>query len=346
MQYKKIKWLIMKSIVLIFIATICLADDVTKIFIEAQNLEKDGKYKEAMLLYKKAANLNMQESDKYILDLAKDDEHKVSTFTTMKKDFYKNQIEKLGDKETDESLKQIIVGDFSLYPYKKNYLLPVTYDLNKTEDRNQLETSFQISVEKPISYNFFGLNESISAAYTQKSFWQTSNDSSPFRETNYMPEIFIQFPYKNNKYLKGYKVSLLHESNGRNNNFSKSWNRVYAEAYIQSSNLFIIPRVWYRIPEKEEDDDNPDIDKYYGYGDLSLFYAHKKHTFELILRNNLRLNSENKGSAEFNWAFPLPSFLSTNNSYGLFQVFSGYGNSLIDYDREVNKIGLGITFSR
>ena len=28
------------------------------------------------------------------------------------------------------------------------------------------------------------------------------------------------------------------------------------------------------------------------------------------------------------------------------QYFYGYGNSLIDYDQEIHKIGLGIAFSR
>ena len=37
----------------------------------------------------------------------------------------------------------------------KNYLLPATYDFNKSEDRNELETAFQLSVEKPLSYNFW-----------------------------------------------------------------------------------------------------------------------------------------------------------------------------------------------
>jgi len=125
-----------------------------------------------------------------------------------------------------------------------------------------------------------------------------------------MPEIFLQFPYNKNKLLKGFKISLIHESNGRNK------------------------------------DDNPDIYKYYGYGDLSLFYPYKKHTFELRIRNNIKFNSQNKGATELNWTFPLPELLSTSNSYGFLKIFSGYGESLIDYNRENNKIGIGIAFSR
>lgn len=336
----------MKKLLPLFIYSLCFSQNINSIYEEAQNLENQGNYKEAMILYKKAANLNITKEDRYILDLSKNQEHQVENFTTMKKSFYENQINKVKDKETDESLEQIITKDFNLYPYKKNYLLPVTYTANEMENRNEIETAFQISVEKPISYNFFGLDESINAAYTQKSFWQTAKDSSPFRETNYEPEIFIQLPYKKSDTLKAYKIALLHSSNGRNNEESRSWNRVYLEGYFQLSNLFLIPRIWYRIPEKSNDDDNPDISKYYGDGDLTLLYAYKKHTFELILRNNLRFDAQNKGAAELNWSFPLPEFLSTNNSYGLVQIFSGYGNNLMDYDREINKIGLGIAFSR
>lgn len=335
----------MKKFLSLFLCSLCFGENIDELYKEAQNLENQGNYKEAMLLYKKAADLNTPE-DKYILDLAKNNEHKVDSFTNMKKAFYQKQIDKVNDKETDENLKQIITSDFSLYPYKKNYLLPVTYDFNQSEDRNSFETAFQISIEKPIAYNIFGLNESISAAYTQKSFWQTAEHSSPFRETNYEPEVFIQFPYKDNSVLKSYKVALNHVSNGKNDESSRSWNRVYIEAYFQLSNLFIIPKVWYRLPENGSDDDNPNIQDYYGYGDLTFLYVYKKHTFELALRNNLEFNDANKGSAELNWTFPLPDFLSNLDSYGFFQIFSGYGNSLIDYDREVHKVGLGIAFSR
>ncbi len=65
-----------------------------------------------------------------------------------------------------------------------------------------------------------------------------------------------------------------------------------------------------------------------------------------MIRNNLEFNETNKGAAELNWTFPLPEFLSSENSYGLIQIFSGYGNSLIDYDQEINKIGFGVAFSR
>ncbi len=79
---------------------------------------------------------------------------------------------------------------------------------------------------------------------------------------------------------------------------------------------------------------------------IKFIYANKKQLLELTLRDNLKFNDNNKGSVEFDWTFPLPKLFYSTNTYGLFQLFSGYGNSLIDYDREVNKVGLGVTLSR
>lgn len=334
----------MKKYLLLLLYTLCFGEDINKIYLEAQALENQGNYKEAMLLYKKAASINLSKEDKYLQNLPKNDSENIEYFSKVKETFYENQIEKVEDNETNKYIKQSITSDFEIYPYKKNYLLPVTYDFHNSQDRENVETAFQISIEKPISYNFFGQNEFISATYTQKSFWQTFEDSYPFRETNYEPEIFILFPYEDNAIFKSYKFGFNHTSNGKDKELSRSWNRLYLEGNFQLSELFLVPRIWYKIPEEKPD--NPNIEDYYGYGDLTFVYAYKKHQFELALRNNLEFNDKNKGSAEFNWTFPLPKLFYSTNTYGLFQIFSGYGNSLIDYDREVNKVGLGIALSR
>jgi phospholipase A1 len=329
----------MKKYLPLLLSSLCFAENINILYLDAQKLEQEGNYKEAMLLYKKAANLNIPKEEANINSTQE-------SFTTLKKAFYEKQIDKVEDKETNENIKQSITKSFELYPYRKNYILPATYDFNKSDDdKQQFETLFQISIEKPISYDYFGLNETVSASYTQKSFWQTGKHSFPFRETNYEPELFVSIPYENNSVLKSYKLGFNHFSNGKGDETSRSWNRLFLEGTFQLSELFIVPKVWYRLPEGK-DDNNPDIQDYYGYGDLTFVYSYQKHQFELTLRNNLEFYDKNRGSAEFNWTFPLPRLLYSTNTYGLFQVFSGYGNSLIDYDRETNKVGLGIALSR
>jgi len=79
-----------------------------------------------------------------------------------------------------------------------------------------------------------------------------------------------------------------------------------------------------------------------GYGDVKFFYAYKDHTFKALIRNNLNF-SDNKGYGEFNWSFP---FTKRKNTFGYVQLSSGYGDSLIDYNKEVNRISFGISLSR
>ena len=82
----------MRKKILLFIYTLSFGGNVTSIYDQAVELEKEGNYKEAMILYKKAANINLTDDDKYIINLSKNDEHRSETFTNMKKAFYQNQI--------------------------------------------------------------------------------------------------------------------------------------------------------------------------------------------------------------------------------------------------------------
>lgn len=325
----------MKNIFLIiFLMSFANAKDIATLYDEAQTLEANAKYKEAMLIYKKIAEKERSTNRIYIDEDKKKEVQAIET-----------TLDTIEDRETVETIQQILASNFDVYPYQENYLLPFSYDSKKRDGRKQVEAKFQLSIKKPISHNFFGFNETINFGYTHTSWWQLYEDSSPFRETNYKPEIFVTVPYgKSNKTsLKGLKFGFLHESNGQQVPQSRSWNRLYLESYFQVGNLFAVPRVWYRIPENEEDDDNPDIEDYMGYGDLTLIYPYKTHTFKLLLRNNLKFNDNNKGFAELDWTFPL---FNSKNTFGFIQFSSGYGDSLIDYDEKINRVSFGISLSR
>ena len=222
--------------------------------------------------------------------------------------------------------------------YKFNYLLPVTYAKTVPDDgRKSVETKFQISLAKPLFYDVFGLRESLVAAYTQTSWWQITKKSSPFRETNYQPEIFLNFAspkYLEKIGIQNLKFGLLHESNGRDGSKSRSWNRAYVQGDLVYGDLTISPRVWSVIGEKN---DNKEILNYIGHGDLRLSYKLNDQIFSLMLRNNLHFDKTNKGAAELSYMFPIFS----SGVYGYLQYFTGYGESLIDYDRHTDKVGLG-----
>jgi phospholipase A1 len=141
--------------------------------------------------------------------------------------------------------------------------------------------------------------------------------------------------------FKAYKFAFLHESNGQTDPLSRSWNRIYFECFFQIKGLFVTPRIWYRIPESKSTDDNPDVLDYLGHGDLTIAYPYKEHLFKLMLRNNFDFD-KNRGAIQFDWTFPILN----NALFGYVQFFSGYGESLIDYDAKTRRIGIGVALSR
>lgn len=293
-------------------------------FKRAQELEQSGDIKAAMQIYKELAKSSLGEQE--VVQNAQASEPAAN-------DAKLKQADLLRDK-SDKNLQNAL----GIELYKFNYLLPVAYAKTIPDDgRKSVETKFQISLAKPLFYDVFGLRESLVAAYTQTSWWQITKTSAPFRETNYQPEIFLNFASP--KYLeqigvKNLKFGLLHESNGRDGTNSRSWNRAYVQGDLVYGDLTISPRVWSVIGEKN---DNKEILNYIGHGDLRLSYKLNDQIFSLMLRNNLHFDKTNKGAAELSYMFPIFS----SGVYGYLQYFTGYGESLIDYDRHTDKVGLG-----
>lgn len=236
--------------------------------------------------------------------------------------------------------------------YRRNYILPIAYDTHLPDqqhfnevvsgapDHNELK--YQISVKANLADDLFGSNGDLFLGYTQYSLWQAYNEhSAPFRETNYEPELFLRFD--NSTHAYGWtntinRIGLVHQSNGRGGNLSRSWNRIYVESVLQRGPWTVSLMPWYRLSEPDERDDNPDIEKYIGYGDFTLVYTTARgHELSLLLRTN---PMEGRYSEQFDYAFPV-----FGRVRGYLQYYHGYGESLIDYNRRVNRIGIGFSFN-
>lgn len=241
--------------------------------------------------------------------------------------------------------------------HKRNYMLPVTYiDNPDTQPVNGLvdeapldnfEAKFQLSFKAPIAESLITDKDMLFFGFTVQSYWQMYNSdvSSPFRETNYQPEVFygIFNDYQLGEWTNRVNViGIEHQSNGRTQPLSRSWNRLYAQFVWENDNWLLMFKPWYRIPESEKDDplqadgdDNPDIDKYMGNFEFSGVYQWEQQTFGLMLRNNLR--SDNRGAIQLDWTFPMGKRFK-----GYAQYFNGYGESLIDYNHSVERLGIGV----
>ena len=253
----------------------------------------------------------------------------------------------------DNERKLSNIGEFVIVPHRPTYIMPLTYvaSINtepfkeiyadKIDQFQKYEAKYQISFKVPLWLDIANKDMGLWFGYTQLSLWQLYNAkvSSPFRETNYEPEIALAFgtDFKllgmDNTFIV---LGLDHQSNGQTGELSRSWNRLYANFVLERNNLMLFLKPWYRLPEDAKDDDNPDISDYLGYGELSLFYKHKKRITGLRLWNNLR-SSDNRSSLQLDWNFPIASGFKA-----YIQYFNGYGETLVDYNYRSKRIGVGI----
>jgi phospholipase A1 len=249
---------------------------------------------------------------------------------------------------------------FVLTPHRPNYLLPLVYEKdpnsevfnNQSIDLKNVEVQFQFSVKLLLAEKLFGDNGYLSAAFTNRSFWQAYNRSSsaPFRESDYEPEMILSF--ENTWDAFGFRnvanqFTVNHQSNGRIGELSRSWNRLMFTTVWEKDNFVMSLKPWWRLPEDKKKsptansgDDNPDIERYLGNFEFLATWARSQNVYSLMLRNNLRGTGDNKGAVELSWSYPVGDKVKLYVKY-----FNGYGESLIDYNQSMESLGVGFLIS-
>lgn len=237
---------------------------------------------------------------------------------------------------------------FGITFYKPTYIMPFYYTSKpyyqvyegKTPDNQKVdkaEFKAQMSFRFPVWKNIFDTNTSLNVAYTQSMFWQLYAKSQYFRETDYEPELFLMKKIVGN--LWG-ALGAVHQSNGRGGDMERSWNRIYANLLFSRYNFAISFRPWILIFDSVSSDlHNKNIASYLGHGELVASYKIKDVTLSTLLRNNIESGFK-RGAVEFDVSFPLHRLVK-----GYIQVFSGYGQSLIEYNHYTNSAGIGIALS-
>lgn len=250
-------------------------------------------------------------------------------------------------------------GILSVREHEPMYIMPAWYNATpnyepsspsrgtSTADvhskQKKVENKLQMSFKTKLMEDVFKTRADLWFGYTQQSSWQMymlGDKSAPFRNNDYAPEIFMTQPVKANLPLGG-KLRVLgagyvHHSNGQNRPLSRSWNRGYLFAGMEWGNLTVVPRIWTRIdPETGEKDDNPDIMRYMGYGDVKLSYKfNDKHAAAATVRFNPK---HGYGAIQADYVFPIKGRLK-----GYVRGFHGYGENLLEYNHKQTGVGLGV----
>ncbi len=214
------------------------------------------------------------------------------------------------------------------------------------------EIKFAFSLKAPVvPSRVLGHENSVWFAYTQQSHWQAfdASHSRPFRESDYEPElIFSHRLAQEGAPPPGFRpvflnLGLVHQSNGQSDPRSRSWNRIYAQwgaeqRWANGDSVALLLRPWWRLPEAAQNDNNPDIGHYLGHGDVECLYWHADKVLSLLARER---------ALQADFSTPL-LFLSrgrprTQALQLHVQVFTGYGESLIDYNQRHTTLGIGFS---
>jgi len=220
----------------------------------------------------------------------------------------------------------------------------------RTENRIQLSVRTKLA-QGMLTRGHPTLKDSLWFGYTQQSHWQlfSPNISRPFRTTDHEPEVIYIYP-TDAQLPFGWRwrysgAGLVHQSNGQSNPLSRSWNRVYLMTGMELDNRWNVrARVWKRLSEDSTRDDNPNISDYIGRGEVQVLWnMNKDNTLGATVRHSL--SSTGRGSARLEWLQTLGTGLGGGKSNLRLhtQLFSGYGDSMIDYNHKRTVLSLGLS---
>jgi len=260
---------------------------------------------------------------------------------------YAQSSDKSSDKSADKNFfDEYITNTLHIESYEPVYFLPFLMDFTEHDDRDPIEVTFQVSFKKNIVQDITPLGFDMGIAFTQTIWWQLYTFSNPIRETVYAPEFYFYFPFhresgEDGLFCHGIKLAVAHKSNGQTGDNNRSWNRIFLDAPISIKSFMFIPRIWWSFKGIGNDSTEIDIPRYMGMCDLTVISHWKKHVLRLYGRTNFNFKNI-KSALQVDYSYPI----STAGFYLYIKYFLGYGESLLDYYRTVNKIGAGLSLSR
>lgn len=242
-------------------------------------------------------------------------------------------------KEFVDSLKHELEYGPYFGLYKDNYFTVGTTPFHKPTATNS-DVKFQISLAIRLTDTVLPWNSFLFLMYTQKTFWNVFENSLPMHDLNFNPGIGWSKPFFNkNRYVGKLTLLLEHESNGRDGEDSRSWNRIsfYGSTIIDEW-LMVHAKFWIPIIDGEN---NKDILKYCGIyqSGVVITTPNKKFNFGLTLVKREGWNFN------FNTIFEASWKVHEKSNLNLFlQYYNGYGESLLDYNQFHSRLRVGIVF--
>jgi outer membrane phospholipase A len=213
----------------------------------------------------------------------------------------------------------------------------------------QMQLSFKLRLHEPADKLSRRLLDNLYFSYTQLALWDLTADSKPFLDTNYIPSLFYAVPATDwivAGHAVGLAVGYTHESNGRDGEESRSIDLLFVRPYFTFGDPVgfhwtFAPKLYAYI----ERSDNPDIARYRGFGDYRLTYG-RDNDWQIAW--TLRVGTQSGAfSSDLQATYPLHRLAPGLAGYLMGQYFTGYGESLLTYNRrEPWAVRVGYAISR
>ncbi|NDW10002.1 phospholipase [Dysgonomonas sp. 520] len=220
--------------------------------------------------------------------------------------------------------------------YKNNYIIAGTTMSGRVSKFNS-DAKIQISVSQRLTNSVLPFNSYLFLTFTQLAYWDIFRESFPFRDLNFNPTIGLgrALAYKN-RFLGVLSFQLEHESNGKDEDYSRSWNKISFMGLLKINRHWTVQaKAWIPLVDGGN---NKDIVKYKGWGHLGIDYS-KGRRFNVGLLLTKRSTSDLSANITMNLSY---RFSTNTNQYLFVEYFNGYGESLIDYNKYHHRIRAGI----
>jgi phospholipase A1 len=241
------------------------------------------------------------------------------------------------DKYDVDSLRR----DFDNQPYfglyKDNYFIfgPAVGQRATQQNTN---IKFQISIAQRLTKSVLPWHSYLYLFYSQKCFWNVLENSMPMTDLNFNPGIGLAKQlFVKNRFIGKLYFLLEHESNGRDGDESRSWNKIsFGLNVIVDPHLMVHGKVWIPIVDGGNNRDILDYSGIYQMG-MQFFSQNKRFNgaVTLIKRRGWNLN--------YNTIVELSYRLwKRDNQFLFLQYYNGYGEGLLEYNKFHSQLRVGI----
>ena len=250
-------------------------------------------------------------------------------------------LTKVLGKEEQKFNVDSIIKDFDSRPsfgiFKDNYFALGT-SLNQKPNEYNSDVKFQISFRQRVTKSILPFHSHLFLSYSQKAMWNIFEESLPFHDLNFNPGLGIQTPIFIKGRLVGSTLIMVeHESNGRDGEASRSWNKIsFGASAFMNRNLMLHAKAWIPIIDGQQ---NKDILKYSG-----IFQGGAQ-----FISNNRRWVADVTFVKRQGWNFSFNTIINVgfrirekDNQFLMLHFYDGYGENMLDYNKYHCRLRVGL----